>query len=311
MSVYIAEPRDPDGRRQLAVAGAFVLFALVLNVLPPAPQRWISGSVRATVLAPFLWTQERVAQARVQAIQSTDLQTRLDAMTQTLLARESLAEENGRLRALLGLASREALVAVAASVVRPGSPGSESIFLLDKGRGSGIQTEDPIVVADGIFGQVLEVDEGGAIGIDWTNPEFRISAMTEDGLTYGMVEPIAGSFREDDRMLFNGAPYSSDLRRGDVIVASGRGGVWPRGAMVGVVDTIAEADAGWRKSYWIQPAVAPASVTHALVLVSEGDVGSGEVDSLELQIDSLLLELSVPRLDTGSRPNGGPPPPDR
>ena len=134
MSVYIAEPREPDGRRQLFVAGAFLLFALVLNVLPPTPQRWISGTVRVTVLAPFLWTQQRLTQARMQAVQSTDLQVRLDSLTQRLLARESLAEENRRLRALLGLASRDVPPMVATSVVRPGSPGSEGIFTLDKGR---------------------------------------------------------------------------------------------------------------------------------------------------------------------------------
>ena len=311
MSVYIAEPREPDGRRQLVVAGAFLLFALVLNVLPPTPQRWISGTVRVTVLAPFLWTQQRLTQARMQAVQSTDLQVRLDSLTQRLLARESLAEENRRLRALLGLASRDVPPMVATSVVRPGSPGSEGIFTLDKGRGSGVKVEDPIIVADGIFGQVLQVDEDGAIGMDWTHPDFRISAMTDDGLTYGFVEPITGSFREDERMLFNGAPYSSELSRGDVIVASGRGGVFPRGTLVGVVDTIAEADAGWRKSYWIRPAVTPASVTHALVLLSGDDAVSGDVDPLELQIDSLLLELSVPTLDTSTRPNGGPPLPNR
>ena len=311
MSVYIAEPREPDGRRQLAVSGAFILLALMLNVLPPGGQRWSSGVVRSTVLAPFLWTQERVVRARVQATQAVDLQARLDSLTRTLISLESLAEENGRLRALLGLQAREAGAVVAASIIRPRTPGSESVFLLDKGRNAGIAPGDPILVGDGLLGLVRQVDDDGAIGIDWTNPDFRVGAMTEDGLTYGIVEPVAGSFREDDRLLFNGAPYSSDIPVGTPIVASGRGGVYPRGIRIGVVDTVAEADAGWRKSYWLRPAVMPAAVTHALVPLSGGFPSIEDGEDFEFLIDSLLLEMDLPRMDTGSGLDALPPPPDR
>ena len=147
--------------------------------------------------------------------------------------------------------------------------------------------------------------------MDWTHPDFRVSAMTLDGLVYGFVESVPGFLREDDRLLFNGAPYSSDIPAGTEIVASGRGGFYPRGIRVGVVDTVAEADAGWRKSYWIQPAVIPASVTHALVRIRGDGPTVGTIDDLDLQFDSALFELTLPALDTTIPPDSGSPPPTR
>ncbi len=310
MPVYIAEPREPDGRRQLAVAAVFVVLALTLNVLPPGGQRWISGAVRVTVLAPFLWTQGQLQQARVQATEATNLQARVDSLATALLSLGSLSEENRRLRALLGLQAGGQRAVVAASAIRSASPGSEGTFILDKGRRSGIEAGDPILAWDGLVGLVIETHEQSAVGMDWTNPLFRASAMTEDGTIYGIVEPVPGTFREDDRLRFNGAPYSSNIEPSTEIQASGLGGVYPRGVRIGTVDSVAEEDAGWRKSYWIQPAVIPASVTHVLVVVRDGST-SGPQGDLRIDIDSTLFELDVPTLDTTGGTESGPPTGDR
>jgi len=53
-------------------------------------------------------------------------------------------------------------------------------------------------------------------------------------------------------------------------VTSGLGGVLPRGIPLGRVESLAEADAGWRKSYWLEPFVEPGSVTHVLVALDGG-----------------------------------------
>ncbi len=305
MPVYIAEPREPDGRRQLAVAGVFVVLALTLNVLPAGGQRWISGAVRATALAPFIWSQRQLVSAREQAVEASTLHARLDSLATQLLSLGSLSEENRRLRALLGLQARGDQAVVAASALRRDDPGAEGTFFLDKGRRSGIEPGNPILAWDGLVGIVIEAAEESAVGMDWTNPDFRVSAMTADGTTYGIVEPVPGVFREEDRLLFNGAPYSSDIEPGTEILASGLGGLYPRGTRIGRVDGVAAEDAGWRKSYWLEPAVIPASVTHVLVVV-RNPLGPGSEP--ELRIDSTMFELTVPTLDTTGGADSSPPP---
>jgi hypothetical protein len=82
---------------------------------------------------------------------------------------------------------------------------------------------------------------------------------------YGIVEPRRGRYREEDQLALVGTPFHVDVRPGTRVVTSGRGGVYPRGILLGTVVGIEDADTGWRKSYLVRPAVRPEAVTYVLV----------------------------------------------
>jgi cell shape-determining protein MreC len=48
------------------------------------------------------------------------------------------------------------------------------------------------------------------------------------------------------------------------------GGIFPRGVPVGTIEGTADVQGQWLKSYWLKPAVEPASVTHVLVETAAG-----------------------------------------
>ena len=290
MPGIIVEPREQDGRREYGLALALVLVALALYLMPATQQQWISTGLRTTVLAPFLWAQQGVASARVQAVESTRLQAQVDSLASRLLVQGALAEENRELRALLGLSARMGRDFIPASVIRSGTAGAESVFMLDVGRTDGVEEHAPVLIAEGLLGVVWELRERTAFAIDWTHPEFRASAMTADGETLGFVEPRAGPSRELDRMVLNGAPYHADIPPGTPVVASGYGGVIPRGVPIGWVDAVAEIGEGWRRAYWVRPAVQPGGVTHALVATGTPQVPEDGEPSPWWQD----LELDVP-----------------
>jgi rod shape-determining protein MreC len=124
---------------------------------------------------------------------------------------------------------------------------------------------------------VREVQRRSAVGMDWTHPDFRASAMSEDGTVYGFVEPRRGIFREQDRLLFTNTPFSTRLDSGTVVLTSGVGGVFPRGIAVGRIVEEAEAEGGWRTSYWLEPYVQPGDLVH--VLVARGPSAAAPVDT--------------------------------
>ncbi len=275
-----------------------ILMATVLNVLPLPAQQWVSTALRASVLSPFIVTQESLRQARVRAAEISELQARLDSTIAILASQEPLREENNRLRDLLELRERAGPAFVSASALRPGTRGSESMFLLDVGSEDGVEVNDPVVVAEGLVGIIREVGPRTSLAMDWTHPDFRVSVMTLDGEHYGIVEPRTGAFREEDRLLLNGIPFHTPLEEGAEVVTSGRGTVYPRGVRIGTVLSLAEAEAGWRRAYWIQPAVRPASVTHALVITGEEGWPVSELTHLwhvpEEELEEELEGGSVP-----------------
>lgn len=272
MASYTESPDEGRGRRNLTIAVTFLVLSIVVLYLPPQAQGGIAAGFRATLLRPFIITQESLAQARMRAEEAVHLQAQLDSLAAVLAGQAHLVEETQRLHELLDLREWAPEAFVPASVIRPGTAGSESMFLLDRGYTAGIRAGDPVIMRDGrigLVGVVREVRRRTAIGIDWTHPEFRASAMSSDGRVFGIVEPHRGAFREEDRLLFNGTPFYERLEPGTPILASGLGGVYPRGIPIGWVVELAEQEGRWRKGYWLRPAVEVGSVTHVLVVVAE------------------------------------------
>jgi rod shape-determining protein MreC len=257
-------------RRDLLMAAAIVLVAFILFALPAAYQRPMRDIVRGSLLMPFLSAQSTLAYRRSTTVDVHELRAQRDSLAALVAAEATLAEENRRLRALIGLRARAGASFVPAEVLRLGLSGAESSFIINVGSAKGVKVDSPVLAPEGLIGRVVEVKQNSALAIDWTHPDFRASAMTIDGQAYGIVEARRGNYREEDLMALTGAPFHTDLQPGTLIVTSGRGTLFPRGIPLGIILGIEEADTGWRKSYLIRPAARPEAVTHVLVGLTVG-----------------------------------------
>ena len=285
MVAYTPEPERIGRNRQIRFALAVVIVSAGFSYLPEAAQQRIALSVQATVLRPFIATQELFADARMRSSQTELLLRDLDSLTSVTSTQSALVDENRTLRGLLGLGERIGPAYLPASVLRPGTAGSESMFLVDVGYEDGVRTGAPVVGPHGLLGQIRDVQPGIAVGIDWTHPDFRASAMLVDGEAFGIVENVRGAFREQDQLMLNGTAYNQLVGEGMLVVTSGLGGVFPRGIPIGRIQGIAEEQGSWRKSYWLQPNFQPGSATHVLVAVvnAPGDMADMWTDSLETE----------------------------
>ena len=286
-------------RRDAAIAGALTLLALIIFVLPAAFQRPIQRALREGALKPFLLAQATIATRRSTYVDVNALRAQRDSFAALIAAQATLAEENQRLRALLGLRQRGGQSFIPAEVLRLGVGSAESTFMLSVGRNQGVQEGSPVIAPEGLLGVVMTVDDNSSQAMDWTHPDFRASAMTVDGQAYGIVEPRRGRYREEDLLALTGAPFHTDLKVGTEVVTSGRGQVYPRGIPLGVVLGIEDADTGWRKSYLIRPAVRPEAATHVLVELKGGSTDVAKLWNANLPPDTM-------QFDTTGAPAGKP-----
>lgn len=290
MPPYGNEPDSSARRRDIWFAALVILLAISTTYLGETVQQGISNVVQGSVLRPFIALQETLNDARRRAGEVDVITQRLDSVTAILATQAALVEENRLLRDMLGLVERGGPRFVPATALRPGTAGSESMFVVDVGSRDGVPMGAAVVGPQGLIGIIHEVRSQSAVGMDWSHPDFRASAMLVDGTSYGIVERRRGIFQEDDRLVLSGTAYTTRVRPGTMVVTSGLAGVLPRGIPIGKIDRLLDTEGSWRKSFWIEPMVEPGAATHVLVLTegSAGDLsGVWPVDSLLTREESI------------------------
>lgn len=252
------------GRQIWGALAVLVVAGIILTLSDPVKEE-VAAVIRNTALAPFTGLNSVLRDARVRGIEAEDLRQVVDSLTDQLIERRPLDEENRRLRDLLVLSERLGADWGSAEALLPGTQGSESELLLDVGEREGIRVRAPVVTREGLAGVVRERRSNDARAMDWTHPEFGAAVMSEDGLTHGIVQAARGAFREGDYLTLRGTPFNTVLDSGTVILTSGRGGVFPRGIPVGTVERVEASDGRFQRSYELRPFVDPGSITLVLV----------------------------------------------
>ena len=259
-------------RRDPLLLAFFLFAAVVLMTLPHKRQLALATLVRSTALAPVLQLQSGLSDVSSLRGNVHALRRERDSLAAESQALQGVEEENQRLRALLGLAERGQNQFAAANLYPAGRAGEvvKRSFILDVGEASGARADAPVVARDGLVGVVRAVSLSQAAGDFWTHPDFRVSAMTGDGRVFGIIRSLGGV---PSLMQLDGTPYQVELAPGTELLTSGQGGVFPRGIPIGRILELTSTEAGWARSYLVQPAVHPDAVREVMVLVDGGATG--------------------------------------
>lgn len=181
-----------------------------------------------TVNAPFAaarWASEALeTRAHLRAENSGLEQERLELRLR-LQKLEALEAENQRLRELMGSARELGEDVLVAELLRVDLDPFRHRVLLDKGAGDGLTDGQPVIDADGVFGQVVHAGPLTADVVLITDPSHALPVeVNRNGL-----RTIAVGTGEIDRLSLPYLPNSADLIEGDLLVTSGLGGRFPRG----------------------------------------------------------------------------------
>jgi rod shape-determining protein MreC len=187
----------------------------------------------------FGWSQTHI-QSRSQLLEGNQ---RLQSENLILQGRSqqmaSLQAENVRLRALLNssaLLRDDVLVAELSGV----SPDPERLqLILNKGESDGVFVGQPLIDADGLMGQIVEVSSSTSRALLITDVTHSVPVQ----VNRNGVRAIAEGTGALGSLEIRNVSSNTDIQPGDLLVTSGLGGRFPEGYPVAVVKTV-ERDTG-------------------------------------------------------------------
>ncbi len=283
----MARPQRTDPRVDLAIAAGCVVLSLICLVLPDASRDRVAAALRNTIVAPAAAMQARAEESR-RSFLAHDASLRiLDSVSLRSQRLSGVEDENARLRQLLGLAGAVKWGFVPAELLQGRSLGDEFTVTLSAGTKAGLETLSPIIVPQGLVGVVQRADASFSVAVLWPHPDFRVSAMSADGATYGIVTSHQGPSADRYLLEMRSVPLRTQLRPGTLIVSSGSGGVFPRNIPVGTVLNEIKTSEAWARTYLLRPAVKFSDVGAVMALTRErAKQGLDGVWNLEALVDS-------------------------
>lgn len=166
--------------------------------------------------------------------QNVELSREVAAARANAVTMQALAGENRRLKALLGIVDPAAPPVAAARLIGSTAASARRFAVLSAGSSQGVRAGQPVRSAAGLIGRVVETGPGTARVLLVTDPENVVPVRrARDGLP-AFVEGKSDG-RIAIRLLNMGV---NPLKKGDVFVTSGSGGLYPPGIPVAVVTAV-------------------------------------------------------------------------
>jgi len=141
---------------------------------------------------------------------------------------------------------------------------------LDKGSSSGVNKDDLVTTVDGMLGFVSEVTDNTCEVTSITDPKMQCGALVTRTRETAIAEG-------DYNLMTRGALRLSYLREdskvvvGDTVETSGRGGVFPKGILIGTVESVQPEESGLSYYAVIKPFVSVDNVSSVSIITEYTD----------------------------------------
>lgn len=139
-------------------------------------------------------------------------------------------------------------------------------FTLDQGSTDGVAVNDAIISDRGyLLGVVVEVDATSCKVMTILHPSFNaagvISRTRENGIITGSADYAA-----DGQCVLTNLDRATEARKGDQVITTGLGGVFPANLLVGTVQEVVPEQSGKSSSAVILPGADPRMVKHVFIV---------------------------------------------
>jgi rod shape-determining protein MreC len=213
----------------------------------------------------------------LQSVRSDNEQLRREvAQLQVALQQQrALAQQSQTLVDLLELRETTQLDTVAAGVIAGSASPDFRTLTIDKGSSDGLRPDMAVIAPAGVVGRIITPSARAAKVQLLIDRNAAAGAIVERSRAQGVVEGTGGSLR------LNYVSGTADVQQGDVVSTSGIDGIYPKGFVIGQIESV-ERTAGGFGAIVIRPAVDFSSIEAVLVVTTppvtgvEGPVDAGE-----------------------------------
>jgi rod shape-determining protein MreC len=135
---------------------------------------------------------------------------------------------------------------------------------INRGSSDGVQKGMPVVTVEGVVGQVLTSSPNYSKVLLATDPNSAIDIITQKTRVQGIVKGLG---REAFALHY--VLKSAVVEKGDYVLTSGLGGVFPKGLMVGTVSDIKKSRRGMFQDIEIEPAVDFSQLEYLIIIMKK------------------------------------------
>jgi rod shape-determining protein MreC len=183
-----------------------------------------------------------------------------DAQIQ-LQEQRALADRTRSLAQMLELREGLELKTTAADIIGAGSTPDFRTVTIDKGQRQGLATDMAVIAPAGVVGRIVVPGAFASKVQLLIDRNAAAAALVARSRAQGLV---AGTGETRFRMEY--VPTVSDIVVGDTVVTSGLDGIYPKGLVIGRIDSIDKTGSSWQIG--IVPAVDFSSLEQVLVVLS-------------------------------------------
>jgi len=198
------------------------------------------------------------------------LKQRVSQLEVALQRERALAGQTRVLQELLDLKKETALATTPATVIASGASPDFRTMTLDKGSSQGLAADMAVIAPAGIVGRVILPTPRAAKVQLIIDRNAAAAGLVERTRAQGVVVGTGS-----DRMRFEYVPGTADLKTGDRVVTSGIDGIYPKGFVIGQIESI-ERSAGEFSTVLIRPAVNLSALEAVLVVTTASEVPAAD-----------------------------------
>ncbi|WP_034631392.1 rod shape-determining protein MreC [Desulfotruncus alcoholivorax] len=195
------------------------------------------------------------------------LEAKVSELEGKLSQYQETQQENARLKKLLDFKNSAAsqMSTLTAAVIARDNDNWFGSIIVDAGSKDGIKRDMAVITPAGLVGRVIKVSSATAEVLLITDPRSGVGCLVQETRAPGVVEGVAGS-RGALHMVH--IPPDMAPNKGDKIITSGFGSIYPKGIPIGTVLETQKEKSGLFKMASIKPFVDFNRLEEVLIITS-------------------------------------------